>query len=216
MKILLNFKSVVVIGAFNPSILTPGFLKKCCEFKTTHEPTGRTTPVASELSYGNTKFLLELSKFQIAEKDPEGFESVFPLDIASKYLSVLEYTPLNMYGINFNCTIRDINVSAVTARFHDVWQLGDELGIEPISSTYSIRKPNGDGLSLAEFDISRIIDDIKNTVKITFEEDSVQINNNFEIGQLEDDRSRIELLTRQYSELVAQNKTIIDKILEQA
>ena len=64
MKIQLNFKSVVVIGAFNPSILTPAFLKECCEFNTTHEPTGRTTPVASEISYGNTKFLLELSKFQ--------------------------------------------------------------------------------------------------------------------------------------------------------
>lgn len=216
MKIQLNFKSVVVIGAFNPSILTPAFLKECCEFNTTHEPTGRTTPVASEISYGNTKFLLELSKFQIAEKDPGGFDRVFPLDIASKYLSVLEYTPLNMYGINFNCTIRDINISDVTARFHDVWQLGDELGIEPISSTYSIRKPNGDGLSLFEFDVSRIIDDIKNTVKITFEEDSVQINNNFEIGQLEDDRSRIELLTGRYAELVAQNKSIIDKIAEQA
>lgn len=61
MKIKPNFHSVVILGGFNPSILTPTFLKQFCDFKTEQNPTGHTTAVMTEIKYGNLLFQMELN-----------------------------------------------------------------------------------------------------------------------------------------------------------
>lgn len=208
-----NFKSVIVIGAFNPSILTPGFLEEYCGFAPDQQPTGRTTPVASEIDFGDIKFFMELGQLQVIEKHPENFNKLFPLEITAKYLDVLQYTPLNKCGVNFNFTIEDLDLGAVRKEFYDTWQLGSKLAYDPSSTSFVFGKQQSDELVLIEFAVTRMMGEIKNAVKVNFQDQAVSVNNNFEIGDLHASREDFRILINRYDDLKAENESLISRIV---
>lgn len=215
MKISANFQSAVIIGAFNPMILTPDFLKNACGFKSDHKPKGQTTPVASEIVFGNIHFLADLNKFQITVQGVNTFEEPFPWDLAVKYLSILQYTPLQMAGVNFNYTLSDFPVAALREMLKDPWTIGSQLGIDPTQLVFTLRKRNSDGLEIEDLTVVHsVLGDIKNSVKFLLEGSSVIVNNNFEIGSLSDDRHRMSAITDHFSELVGLNQGLVDKVGE--
>lgn len=208
-----NFKSVIVIGAFNPSILTPDFLVESCGFASEHEPEGRTTPVTAEITYGNTRFLTELNKLQIMVSSPQDFSLVFPIDMAIKYLHVLEYTPLNLIGINMNYTLFEANTSGLRESFSSALTAGEVLNVDPISAAVKLEKPNGEGLEFSEATVVYPVNnDIKGNLKLEIADKDLTVNCNFEIGRLDKDRSRVDLLLSEYERLSAENDRLMKVI----
>ncbi len=208
-----NFKSIVVIGSFNPTILTPDFLLGCCEFKSDHKPVGRTTPVASEIVYGSTHFLVELGKFQITESHPGSFEDTFPNETAVRYLDTLRYTPLQLAGLNFNTSLAVQSLPRVREVIGDIWSIGEKLDIDILNATVIARRPNGHGLIATEATLVHMLDaDLKNQIRVITEDEKVVVNNNFEIGHLEEDRDRLKILFDKYSDIVRYNTELLKKI----
>jgi len=215
MNIVIDHKSVVTIGGFNPTILTPDFLRKSCGFSSHHNPKGQTTPVASEIRFGNSHFLMELNKFQITTLKPSSFKDVFPLDVAKKYLDVLEYTPVSLFGINLNYSVSEINIASLQAFLKDPWSLGENLNVEPTSVILKAKKPNGEGLSLREVEVAYMADaNIKNNVRFSFESGKITINNNFEVGHLDEDRKRLSILLDRHDDLLKMNDRLMGAVDE--
>lgn len=215
MNIDIDHKSVVIIGGFNPTILTPEFLRNCCGYSSEHKPVGQTTPVASEIKFGNSHFLMELNKFQITIRESSSFDEVYPLDIAKKYLDVLEYTPIHLFGVNFNYSISEIKIASLRDFLKDPWLLGDNLKVDPISVSLNTRKPNGGGLEVHEVVIAHMVDaDIKNSLRFSFASQKVTINNNFEVGHLDEDRDRLSILIDRYDDLLNMNQQLMNDLEE--
>lgn len=213
MDIKPNFKSVVVIGAFNPSILTPDFLRQRCGFDSKHDPEGRTTPVASEITFGNTRFLMELNKFQIVESEPSEFDALFPSDMAVNYLNVLEYTPLNLLGMNLNYSLYNSDTSKICDILASPLSVGTNLGFNPLSVSITAHKPNNGSLEVQEATIVYSCDaETKSKMKVMFESDRILINHNFEIGNLEEDRSKISQLVERHAGFLEQYKSMQEKL----
>lgn len=208
-----NYKSVIAIGGFNPTILTPDFLRDYCSFRSDHEPLGRTTPILAEIVYGNIKFLAELNRFQIFLDEIEGFEGIFPIDTMIKYLEVLKYTPLTLFGINFNYQLSDINERIIRQALKNPFQLEKTFGFIPSSVLLSATKPNGDGLSLSELTVTHNLKpEIKNSVRISFSNKILTVNENYELSGLDIDRDRIGAIIENYPVFLENNSTLIKLI----
>jgi len=215
MKTSINYKSVVIIGSFNPMILTPSFLRDSCGFKSEHEPKGQTTPVASEIRLGNTHFLAELSKLQITVQDLDSFDSLFPWDLAARYLDILKYTPLNMAGVNFNYALSGFDMTSLQNILQNPWEVGAKLDLDPTGMIFILRKHNSEELGLSDLTVvHQVYDNMKNTVKLTFDSPVLTINSNFEVDKLDSDREKIHVISERYDELVALNQRFIDRVSE--
>jgi hypothetical protein len=213
MKVKPNFKSVVVIGGFNPTILTPDFLKDVCKFNSSHEPLGMTTAVQTEIKYGNTIFLMELNRFQIIVKEVENFDPLFPLDLMLLYLNVLQYTPITLLGVNLNYTLSDVDLAALRMKLTDPYKAATWLGTDVTSVLLSASRQGAEGLLINEVTLVHPIDgDLTNSVKITFGTNDIVINNNFEAGQLEDYRERNGIVADKYAELLGMNANLMNSI----
>lgn len=99
-----DYINLVVLGSFNPAILTHEFLVKECGFDLLGEPDskGPAMPVVASLEYRNLIFFADLGRLQIMEKncaDPKG--SRIPQYLQT-YLDKLPYTPIIKCGANFS------------------------------------------------------------------------------------------------------------------
>jgi len=215
MKMTPNFKSAVVIGAFNPMILTPDFLSKHCGFDSNEKPAGQTTPIASEIRFGDTHFLVELNKFQIALRNLDSFESPLPWNLTVRYLEVLQYTPLQMAGINLNYTLTDFNTVALKKLLGDMHRIGDILKVEPSSISLAANSTESRGMELTEVAVVCQMDsDIKNNIKFSFGASEVIVNNNFEVAGLDTDRQRFLLISGRHDEMIRTNTRFLGLITQ--
>ena len=213
MNIANDYKSVVIIGGFNPTILTPSFLRDCCGYSTDCEPVGQTTPVLSELRFGSSRFLMELNRFQISILEPSSFDGLFPLDLAMRYLDVLQYTPLSLIGLNLNFSLSEVKLASLREVLKDPWSIGQVFGIKPISVSLSVQKPNDAGLQVHEVVISHLVNpDIKNSLRLTFGSQDVTINNNYEVGNLGQERKRMSVLIDRHNDLLSMNQSLINDL----
>ena len=99
-----DYINLVVLGSFNPSILTHDFLVNECGFNLGNEPVSKSPPmpVVVSLDYDNTSFFVDLGRLQITErscKDPK--LSQLPVYL-NTYLQKLPYTPVTKCGANFS------------------------------------------------------------------------------------------------------------------
>jgi len=99
-----NYINLVVLGSFNPGILTHEFLTKECHLvlgeQTHSQPVP--VPVVASLEYGKVTFFADLGRLQITENSCENPEKSLIPQYAQTYLEKLEYTPLNKCGANFS------------------------------------------------------------------------------------------------------------------
>ena len=100
--------NLVVLGNFNPSILTHKFLTTECGFVDLgNKPTEENPPmpVVASLGYGDISFFADLGRLQITEKNcgnPK--QSKLPGYLAT-YLEKLPHTPITKCGANFSYDI---------------------------------------------------------------------------------------------------------------
>jgi hypothetical protein len=209
-KVKNNFISVVSLGCFNPAILTPRFLKEKCRFETHLEPKGRTTPVASVLNYGSTSFVVDLERFQIKHSDVDDFLRSAIIPVMVKYLTVLEYTPVEAIGVNLNYDITDTDVATVRKMLQENSdKLFQAMKLSEATTTYKQHR-RGEGIrELVEFDIAGPIDE--NTVErlnILIKNNFLRMNYNHEIRNLEQNRNFVKRIEQDWHSLVENDKIL--------
>lgn len=102
-----DYINLVVLGNFNPSILTHNFLTTVCRFDLGDKPTKENPPipVVASLSYGGISFFADLGRLQMTEKNCENpKQSKLPTYLKT-YLDKLPYTPITKCGANFSYDI---------------------------------------------------------------------------------------------------------------
>lgn len=100
-----NYVNVVVLGNFNPNILTHQFLVTECGFDLGKpKKQMQQIPIAASVEYDKIFFFADLGRFEIKEEacaDPQ--KSKVP-DYLETYLTMLPYTPIKKCGANFSYT----------------------------------------------------------------------------------------------------------------
>ncbi|MBA7691067.1 hypothetical protein ES703_99605 [subsurface metagenome] len=99
-----DYINLVVLGNFNPSILTHDFLVNECGFNLGNKPisTSPPMPVVASLDYDKISFFADLGRLQITEKNcKEPKLSQIPIYL-NTYLQQLPYTPITKCGANFS------------------------------------------------------------------------------------------------------------------
>lgn len=142
-----NFISIVVIGHFNPVILSKDFLEENNIIKFKEEPKVKFTPIVCAIDYRNLKIIVDLERFQIVENNIEDFESNSILSFVYNYLEVLKYTPINIIGVNFNFNINIGNLNEIySSKMH-----------KKINESFNAKS--------CIFSLTKLIEDNKETIK---------------------------------------------------
>jgi len=99
-----NYINLVVLGNFNPNILTHNFLVAECGFNLGNKPIKENPPmpVIASLEYDGISFFADLGRLQITEKNcKEPKQGKLPEYLAT-YLEKLPHTPITKCGANFS------------------------------------------------------------------------------------------------------------------
>lgn len=102
----LDHVSCVVLGHFNPAILTPRFLKDKCGFPADAKidftvPYSR---LASQVACDGVTILVLPDRLQVNEQGIENTCNSKVIEYVKAYLDRLEFTPIAACGVNFNYT----------------------------------------------------------------------------------------------------------------
>jgi len=216
MKTENNFISVVCIGNFNPSILTPDFLAEVCGFKFEDSPKGGTSPVLSRVAYGNLEFLVELQKLQILERSIQDFRNSKVIGYFEEYVNILKHTPIFACGVNLNVNVADFAPDAVKKNLDNRDMIFDLLGAKEVvfekKDVANRERTEEDWVShdfrcVAEEDSTLHLNVSKGNSVIT-------VNLNFEVRGLDKDSSRVGLIGHNLGKLVDKNEIILKSIME--
>lgn len=103
-----NYINVVVLGNFNPSILTHDFLVTECGFDLGGKPIKENPPmpVVASLDYDSFSFFADLGRLQITEKECENPKRSKLPNYLDTYLKKLPHTPITKCVSQFQLQCR--------------------------------------------------------------------------------------------------------------
>ena len=216
-----DYINLVVLGSFNPSILTHDFLVKECEFALGNEPSskGPSVPVIASLDYGEITFFADLGRLQITEKNCKEPElSQIPIYL-NTYLQKLPYTPISKCGVNFS-----YNLTVEKSRLEDIeqWLRNDRDKFCEILQMKTI------GL-----EVYFVVDDKQERIKSwvlrtkteqycastmikvsSIDGNGIKVDFNYEVGNLGKDKNLLKSVTYDYANVVDLFKHHVEKIFE--
>ena len=212
-----NFLTIVTLGSFNPAILTPDFLKDQQIWTSTKDPKGTSSPVVSNLKYGEISFFTELERFQVMHKGVKDFHKSPIIDTSYKYLEVLQYTPLLVQGINFNVNLLQYQDNAgIQAVFQDpiagITNYAEKTDEYIIDIKTEVTKNKIETLSI---NCKYYIDDgISVTINLTKLDGEMVLNFNQEVENLRADRNRVKIIYNNYHSILKKFETFLEAIKE--
>lgn len=216
-----DYINLVVLGSFNPSILTHDFLVKECEFALGNEPSSKipNVPVIASLDYDNITFFADLGRLQITEKNCKDLKSSRLPIYLNTYLQKLPYTPITKCGANFS-----YNLTVENTRLENIEQW---LRNDRNKFCESLQ------LKTVDLEVCFVVDDkqekIKNWVLRTKTEqycastmikvsnidgNGIKVDFNYEVGNLDKDKELIASVTTNYTKVVDLFKHQVEKIFE--
>jgi len=200
MKIHNNYVSIVVLGNFNPSILTPNFMINYCDFpKGIELKRGDTTVVVSSLDYGDIAFIAELERFQAIERNIEDTRNIRILKYLINYFEILKYTPINILGVNFNTTIEKVK-QAVFNTLDKSDKIKDFFDIEELNYSKTINLGVASTTNLSWKLTYNTADGYKTRTVINLKNNNLIINKNFEIKVNRGENIRDIIILKEYSD----------------
>jgi len=223
MELFNNFVSTVVLGRFNPSILTPEFLKKECgeDIEKVDYLVPVDVPVTREFidTEKQILFFADLERFQVKELKLEDFSKIKGPKIIHQYLECLRYTPIFVCGINFNYDfkinadnkdklknflINEKNLFEVFETDEFRMDTKRKFGKDELTSTYSWE---------VSFSVNKIL---KASLRLSLKQDDneYELNQNLEVDHLYKDRNRINIITQSLEKNITYHDWIIRKFLE--
>ncbi len=200
-----NYINLVVLGNFNPSILTHRFLVQECGFDLGDKPTKENPPmpVIASLEYGNLSFFADLGRLQMAEKNCKNPRQSKLPNYLGTYLEKLPHTPIIKCGANFSY---DVEVEETKLKQLEQKLSGDRQYFHRAIGTPEIQLE-------VFFNISDKIETVKKWILRTAgrsdessrtmtvqqgDGSNVRIDFNYEIN-VEQNRDRITKFTRNYA-----------------
>jgi hypothetical protein len=220
-NIAYNFVSVVVLGRFNPGILTPDFLTKVCSMPLSKPQylIPPEMPFPREIRFSeNISFLIDLERLQIAEHEVKNIQDVSVAKYAKLYLEKLPYTPISTAGVNFNFSLRFDeqnekeqlcgliqNESNLFSKF-DIREYN--LKVEKVCSQ---SRPNIYNYWIMTFQTD---EGFYSSLRINFNKRNViELNHNAEVKNLNEKPEQINLLLGNYNNVVKYHESIKNVIL---
>lgn len=226
MKLSNNYINLVILGNFNPAILTHDFLINICNFGFENEPSVKTPvvppampPVVMSLEYGDVSFHVDLGRLQITEKNCENPRlSQLPAYLDA-YLKKLPYTPIGVCGanLNYNMIVEKSKLDTIEgwlknnrANFCETLQL-DAVNLE---ASFSIEKKEE---KINKWLLITAISEHNASIKlgvsyVSGSESTVKINFNYEVPNLDRDKKLLTAITTDYSKVVDLCEHYIEKI----
>lgn len=201
--------NLVVLGSFNPAILTHEFLTQECGLDIVGEPTSQSlgVPVVATLEYDSLSFFADLGRLQIVEKNCLDPRSSRIPGYLKKYLEKLPYTPLSKCGANINC---NLEVEPIKLKSLGQWLKKDRqkfceiMKVESVELDVSFITGKEEesikscvlSTSLAEYNActKMKISEINNT--------SIKIDFNYEVAGLGADKNLLKSVTDEYKHVV--------------
>jgi hypothetical protein len=121
-----NFVSIVILGSFNPGILSIDFLQKTniVDKNSKIEELSPKTPIFRAVNIENIKVTVELERFQALESGIEDFNNTAIINLAYNYINNLRFTPISIMGINLNSNLELDNISKFQKKINDKEILG--------------------------------------------------------------------------------------------
>ena len=211
MKVKNNYASVICLGSFNPSILTPQFLTEVCKFNFAEKPLVQIIPVISNVKFGNVNFIAELEKFQVMEMEIANFKDSKVIGYFERYLEILSYTPVFVCGINLNFSISEYAAETFLEKVCDKNKLFGILGTKEAmldkKEVMRAEKTSNDWLC---YNLTYPAKD--NAVsRLHFQKsgDAVTVNFNYEVRELEKEKSRIKNVGKNFEFLISENERLV-------
>lgn len=210
-----SFLSFIALGSFNPAILTPDFLaeEKIFSFETSAE--GRTSPVVSEIKFGDISLLVELERFQVMHQEVDSFEKSPIISIMSNYLNVLKHTPVFVEGINFNIDLTDYADSTIVANIFEKPINGiinyvdksDEYFID-INTKVARGKDETQAINCKFY----VDDGVSVSINLRKLDVKMVLNFNYEVQNIESDRNRLNIIPDNYQSIYEEFIGFVEKI----
>lgn len=214
-----DYINLVVLGNFNPSILTHDFLIKECRLDLGTELSSKnpSVPVISSLVYDNITFFADLGRLQIKEKNcREPKLSQIPIYL-NTYLQKLPYTPITKCGANFS-----YNLTVENTRLENIEQW---LRNDRNKFCESLQ------LETVDLEVCFVIDDKQENVKSwvlrtksarycastmikvsNINGNGIKVDFNYEVGNLDKDKNLLKSVTDDYANVVDLFKHQVEKI----
>lgn len=186
-------------------ILTAPFLKEqICKFEPKTPPKGQTTPVVSQFKYDNLEFFVELERLQFIERGISDFKESKAIGCFERYLTILEYTPVFICGINLNATVTEFDPKLIDTILNDKNKIVKLLEADSVMigsqevvdkdtaktwTSYDLKYPAGDNEFLL--------------LGFRKKDDAITINFNYEVKGLDKEKDRLKKLGQNLNKVVA-------------
>lgn len=216
-----KYINLVVLGNFNPSILTHKFLVDECGFNLGDKPTrcAPSNPVVASLDYDGISFLADLGRFQITEKkctDPKSSQLPSYLSV---YLDKLQYTPITKCGSNFRY---DLTIEKSRAETIQQWLKNDRnefceiLKLKAVDLEVCFVLDNKEE-KVRTWTLKTVRTEYNATTKMTLSRSGeqgsiVRIDFNYEVTNLDRNKKLLESITVNYPNVVDLFSYQVEKI----
>lgn len=214
-----DYINLVVLGSFNPAILTHDFLVRECGIDLPNEPEQikPPIPVVASLDYGNLTFFADLGRLEMKQTGCENPELSKLPSYLKTYLDKLSYTPIKKCGANFSY---ELGVEEKRLGQIDEWLTKDRakfckvMDVEAVDLEVVLHIGQGTETvtdwilrtkspEAGESTMLKVVPGSGGKVKVNF---------NYEVSELDKDSKRLESITERYDTVFASFKQHVEKI----
>lgn len=200
MKLAYNFVSLLALGNFNPAIVTPDFLNKDCELNL-GQPTDQTPPfipVHKSLQFKNLRLTVDMERLEILEIGINNISNIKILEIFDAYYKKLSYTPLSAVGVNINCDLPKTDI--LLEKLSNPRTYLDFLDVKEIDATERSLQTKSDKTWLNSNYRIENVRGLTRLISSSIKKDSLNLNYNYEAGNIGQNKSRLDLLLDGYEQ----------------
>lgn len=209
MKVSYNFVSLVAIGNFNPAILSLGFLTNICELNLGDliEQSPPEVPIHRYLQFQHFRVTVDMDRLVAMETGVQDITKTRTLEVFDAYYRNLPHTPLVAVGVNINCNLfpeTDAEAAVLGRRINEPKTYLDFFSIKEIDVTEKSKIKETDKSWKGSRYRAENVRGLTRIIDLVQKKNSIQLNYNYEAGNLRQNDSNLKLLKEGYEEFCSE------------